>query len=280
MLCNDVSVGGRSLDRQSRSEADVISRWGHGNNECRERLARGQEPGYGDPMAKHPLHRFLAELTDFREVTQQKAEAAVRDLVRSGEASAEQAQDLVADLVDRSRRNQARLVRQIDNRVREQLTRVRVATQADIARIERRIDALAEGSSNGTDSDDTARGDRKRRSDRSGSKTRVAGRRKSGSKRSGARRAGSQEAAAEVSAEVMPEATTSRRSGRSAANRPAAAKAPAKKAAAKKAPAKKAAAKKSAAKKAPAKKAGTKKAAAKKAAANRRSGARTRSQSS
>jgi polyhydroxyalkanoate synthesis regulator phasin len=93
-------------------------------------------------MAQTPLQRALAELADVRELTQQRAERLVRDLVRSGEVQAEQAQAFANDLVERSRRNRERLVKEIEKSVREQVSRLRVANQADIARLEKRLASL------------------------------------------------------------------------------------------------------------------------------------------
>jgi polyhydroxyalkanoate synthesis regulator phasin len=93
-------------------------------------------------MAQTPFQRALAELADVRELTQQRAERLVRDLVRSGEVQTEHAQTMVNELIDRSRKNRERLVNEIERIVREQVAKLRVANQADIARLEKRIAAL------------------------------------------------------------------------------------------------------------------------------------------
>jgi polyhydroxyalkanoate synthesis regulator phasin len=93
-------------------------------------------------MAQTPFQRALAELADIRELTQQRAERLVRDLVRSGEVQTEHAQSMVTELIDRSRKNRERLANEIERIVREQVAKLRVANQADLARLEKRIAAL------------------------------------------------------------------------------------------------------------------------------------------
>jgi polyhydroxyalkanoate synthesis regulator phasin len=75
-------------------------------------------------------------------MTQQRAEALVRDLVKAGEVQAEQTQALVNELVDRSRRNTERLVEQIRSEVRNQLEIAEVVTKDVVARMQTQIDDL------------------------------------------------------------------------------------------------------------------------------------------
>ena len=89
------------------------------------------------------LKRYLDAGLAFTQMTQQRAEAIARDLVKTGEVQREQAQSFVEDLVERSRRNTERMVENVRKEVRSQLASRRVATKADIARLERRIDRLA-----------------------------------------------------------------------------------------------------------------------------------------
>ena len=51
------------------------------------------------------LKRYLDAGMAFTAITQAKAEALVKDLVRTGEVQTEQAQAVVTDLVERSRKN-------------------------------------------------------------------------------------------------------------------------------------------------------------------------------
>jgi polyhydroxyalkanoate synthesis regulator phasin len=88
------------------------------------------------------LKRYLDAGLAFTQMTQQRAEAIARDLVKTGEVQREQAQSFVEDLLERSRRNTERMVENVRKEVRSQLASRRVATKADIARLERRIDRL------------------------------------------------------------------------------------------------------------------------------------------
>ena len=94
-------------------------------------------------MAQNELFkRYLDAGIQFSQMTQQRAEALVRDLVKAGEVQAEQTQALVNELVDRSRRNTERLVDQIRTEVRNQLDIAEVVTKDVVARMQSQIDDL------------------------------------------------------------------------------------------------------------------------------------------
>ena len=59
------------------------------------------------------LKKYLDAGIAFTNMTQTKAEALVKDLVRTGEVQTEQAQAAVADIVERSRKNTEALIEQI-----------------------------------------------------------------------------------------------------------------------------------------------------------------------
>src|SRR4051812_6539511 len=90
----------------------------------------------------HLLKRYLDAGIQFSQMTQQRAEALVRDLVRAGEVQAEQTQTLVNELVERSRRNTERLVEQIRAEVRNQLEVAESARKDVGARMQAQIDEL------------------------------------------------------------------------------------------------------------------------------------------
>jgi len=210
-------------------------------------------------MANDTLKRYLDAGMAFTALTQAKAEAIVKDLVKTGEVQTEQAQAAVADLLDRSRQNTERIVEMVRREVTEQVKTLGLVGQAEFARLEKRIEDLT--------GVDTASAVRK-----------VAGRKAAATrKEAAAERSASASKAAQTRRENELDELDARKTAgkkaaatrkantakRSAAGKKAAAtrkKAPAKKAAAKKAPAKKAPAKKAAAKKAPAKKTAAKKA--------------------
>ena len=76
------------------------------------------------------------------ELTVQRAESFVRDLVNAGDVGRKQASSLVKDLVDASRQNRQELMRVVRAEVKNQLEGLGVATKRDIERLERRITRL------------------------------------------------------------------------------------------------------------------------------------------
>ena len=95
------------------------------------------------------LRRYLDAGVAFTQMTQQRAEAIVRDLVKAGEVQTEQAQATAQELVERSRKNTERLVEMVRKEIRQQVSNLGLATQDDLRRLERRIDSAA-GRSGGT----------------------------------------------------------------------------------------------------------------------------------
>ena len=91
------------------------------------------------------LKRLLDAGMTFTAMTQARAEDLIRDLVRAGEVQAEQAQSVVDELVDRSRRNSERLIDAVRSEIRQQVANLGLATKDDIDRLERRISDVAAG---------------------------------------------------------------------------------------------------------------------------------------
>lgn len=88
------------------------------------------------------VRKYLDAAVSQVQVTREKAEEVVNDLVKSGELRANEAQDAVKDLVDRSRRQSEALSERIRNEVREQLAKVQPATQADLDALTKRVAAV------------------------------------------------------------------------------------------------------------------------------------------
>ena len=65
--------------------------------------------------------RYLDAGVEFSQLTRQRAESVVKELVKAGEVQREQAQDWVEELLDRSRRNTEAIVELVRREVREQL---------------------------------------------------------------------------------------------------------------------------------------------------------------
>ena len=85
------------------------------------------------------LKRYVDAALDFTALTQSRAEALVRDLVKAGEVQADQARDTVSDLLERSRKSSEKLLETVRTEVRQQITNLGLATQDDLDRIEERI---------------------------------------------------------------------------------------------------------------------------------------------
>ena len=88
------------------------------------------------------LKRFLEAGVSFTEMTQAKAEALVKELVKAGEVQTEQAQALVIDLVERSRKNTEALVEQVRGEIIASADAWGLATLADLDRIEKLIQSV------------------------------------------------------------------------------------------------------------------------------------------
>src|SRR3954454_6967370 len=88
------------------------------------------------------LKRYLDAGLAFTALTQSRAEALVKDLVKLGEVQADQARDTVTDLLERSRKNTEHLVQTVRKEVRSQITSMGLVSQADIDRMEKRVNDL------------------------------------------------------------------------------------------------------------------------------------------
>ncbi|MGQ0433098.1 MAG: phasin family protein [Microthrixaceae bacterium] len=88
------------------------------------------------------LKRYLDAGLERGQLTQARAEALVRDLVKRGEVQADQARDAVSELVARSRRNSEKLLETIRKEVRAQVTERGLASKADLDKLEARIAKL------------------------------------------------------------------------------------------------------------------------------------------
>ncbi|MEA3020212.1 MAG: hypothetical protein QOI47_1736 [Actinomycetota bacterium] len=88
------------------------------------------------------LKRSLDAGVAFTQLTQQRAEAIVKELVKAGEVQAEHATQRRNELMERSRQNTERLLGLVRKEVRDQVRSLGLATQADIASLRREIAAL------------------------------------------------------------------------------------------------------------------------------------------
>ena len=89
------------------------------------------------------LKRYLDAGMTFVNMTEQRAEAIVKDLVRAGELQQSRAQKAVDEIVERSRKNTEDLMKVVRREVRSQLGTLGIATKDDIARLEAKINRVS-----------------------------------------------------------------------------------------------------------------------------------------
>ena len=94
-------------------------------------------------MAQNELFtRYLEAGMQFSQMTRERAEAIVRDLVKAGEVQAEQTQTMVAEVLERSRKNTEKFFEQVQAEVRKQLSVAEFVTKDVVARLQAQIDEL------------------------------------------------------------------------------------------------------------------------------------------
>jgi polyhydroxyalkanoate synthesis regulator phasin len=76
------------------------------------------------------------------ELTRNRAETIVRDLIKSGELSGGQATQVVRDLMERSKQNRNEILDLVRSELRNQIEAVGLASKRDIERLERRVARL------------------------------------------------------------------------------------------------------------------------------------------
>jgi polyhydroxyalkanoate synthesis regulator phasin len=86
------------------------------------------------------VQRLLDAGADFSEMTQRNADRLVKSLVETGDLQAGQAQKAVSDLMEQGRKSRERLRKLIDREVQAQVSRMGLATKADVRRLERKIE--------------------------------------------------------------------------------------------------------------------------------------------
>ncbi len=88
------------------------------------------------------IRKYLEAGMAFTQTTRAKAEEVVGNLVRAGELQTEQTQQQVQELVERSRENTERVVKAMREEVVSQMASLGFATKKDLARLERKVDAM------------------------------------------------------------------------------------------------------------------------------------------
>src|SRR4029077_15448503 len=93
------------------------------------------------------IRKYLEAGMAFTQTTRARAEEVVGNLVRAGELQTEQTQQQVQELVERSRENTERVVKAMREEVVSQMASLGFATKKDLARLERKLDAMKPSSS-------------------------------------------------------------------------------------------------------------------------------------
>ena len=84
------------------------------------------------PAANDLFRRLLDSGVAFTQMTQERAEAIVRDLVRAGEVQSEQTTRFVQEILDQSRQNTERLLETIRKEIREQVAALNLADRDEV----------------------------------------------------------------------------------------------------------------------------------------------------
>jgi polyhydroxyalkanoate synthesis regulator phasin len=96
------------------------------------------------------LRRYLDAGIAFTQMTRQRAQAIVKDLVNAGEIQRDQTQQFVDELVDRSRKNTEMLLDTVRKEVADQLSSLGIATKSDLAALERRLTGVKSSTGSAT----------------------------------------------------------------------------------------------------------------------------------
>jgi polyhydroxyalkanoate synthesis regulator phasin len=98
------------------------------------------------------LKRYLDAGIAFTTLTQSRAEALVKDLVKAGEVQADQAREAVTELVERSRKNTEKLLDTVRDEVRNQITGLGLVKKDDLDKLEARLSRFFSNASRATSS--------------------------------------------------------------------------------------------------------------------------------
>src|SRR5919199_4173331 len=83
--------------------------------------------------------------TAFLDMTRERAEALVKDLVKAGEVQKGRAQKAIDEVLERSRKSAEELRELVRREVAEQVASLGLATKEDIARLEAKVSATGGG---------------------------------------------------------------------------------------------------------------------------------------
>lgn len=93
-------------------------------------------------MVRDEIRRMALITSGVVELTRNRAEAIVRELIKSGELPGGQATQAVRDLMERSKQNRSDILNLVRSEIRNQIEAIGLASKRDIARLERRVARL------------------------------------------------------------------------------------------------------------------------------------------
>ena len=88
------------------------------------------------------IRRMALITSGMVELTRNRAEAIVRDLIKSGELPGGQATQTVRALMERSKQNRTEILNLVRSEMRNQIEAIGLASKRDIERLERRVARL------------------------------------------------------------------------------------------------------------------------------------------
>ena len=88
------------------------------------------------------IRRMALITSGMVELTRNRAETIVRDLINSGELPGGQATQTVRDLMERSKQNRTEILNMVRSEMRNQIEAIGLASKRDIERLERRVARL------------------------------------------------------------------------------------------------------------------------------------------
>jgi polyhydroxyalkanoate synthesis regulator phasin len=142
------------------------------------------------PGANDLFRRLLDSGVAFTQMTQERAEAIVRDLVRAGEVQSEQTTRFVQEILDQSRQNTERLLETIRNEVREQVAALGLADRDDIQSLRDAVNRLRSRTASATASTTRkASGAKKTATKKASGAKKTATKKASGAKKTGTKKA-------------------------------------------------------------------------------------------
>lgn len=92
------------------------------------------------------IRRLALVTSGIVELTRNRAESIVRDLISSGDLSGSQAGQAVKELMERSRQNRREILDLVRGEIRGQIEALGLASKRDIERLERRVARLEDRS--------------------------------------------------------------------------------------------------------------------------------------